>query len=85
MNATTNKLPRDESGRLISYAWPGGYPVLYLDKHNETLCPDCANEAETNDNLDPAVAYYIHWEGPAEYCAECSKPIESAYGDPEDE
>jgi hypothetical protein len=80
---TTNNLPRDDSGRLIAYAWPGGYPVIYLDKYNEVLCPDCANESETNDNMELPIAYFVHYEGPAEYCCQCSKPIESAYGDPE--
>ena len=30
---------KDENGKLISYAWPGGYPIVYLDKSGEILCP----------------------------------------------
>ena len=33
-----------DSGQLITYAWPGGYPVVYYDKDYEPLCPDCANK-----------------------------------------
>jgi hypothetical protein len=29
-------------GSLDAYAWPGGYPVYYLDKNNDVLCPKCA-------------------------------------------
>ena len=31
---------------LPAYAWPGGYPMVYTDEYNGTLCPDCASELE---------------------------------------
>ena len=74
----------DDDGTLPAYAWPGGYPVLYLDRENAVLCPSCANAHNAVDEL-PAfrpVDYYIHWEGPAAYCQGCDAAIESAYGDP---
>ena len=68
---------RDSKGQLPAYAWPGGYPVLYLDNLNDTLCPECANK--TSDVAE----CFVHYEGPAEECAECGDLVASAYGDPE--
>ena len=76
---------RNSDGKLPAYAWPGGYPVLYLDKHNETLCADCATkDLDDPDTDDKPVAYFVHYEGPSEFCAECNAEVESAYGDPEE-
>ncbi|HEX7120613.1 MAG TPA: hypothetical protein VF212_17605 [Longimicrobiales bacterium] len=81
---------RNDDGTLISYAWPGGYPVVYLTKDGGVLCPDCANMAEreglSGDPHDPQwhiVAYAIHFEGSRHYCDHCGAEIESAYGDPD--
>lgn len=30
--------------RLQYFAWPGGYPIAYLDSDNCLLCPECATE-----------------------------------------
>lgn len=79
---------RNSDGTLPSYAWPGGYPVLYLDGHNETLCATCATKAANEleeDDRDRPVAYFVHYEGPSEFCAACNAEVESAYGDPEAE
>ena len=45
----TTQLPRDADGRLLSYAWPGGYSVLYLMGDGDTLCADCANGENGSD------------------------------------
>jgi len=84
---------RDEAGNLPSYAWPGGYPVLYVMGDGGTLCPECANgkngseaSASTDTPADWRIdAFFIHYEGPADYCDHCGKATESAYGDPADE
>jgi hypothetical protein len=83
-------------GKLIKYAWPGGYPVFYLTADGAMLCPDCANgengsEARTCDGPDDSpwdrqwkiVAGDVYWEGPDEPCAHCGAAIASAYGDPD--
>ena len=75
---------RDKDGKLPSYAWPGGYQILYLDRDNETLCPDCANDGDTCSFGGEPMAYFINWEGPSEYCYECNAHFESEYGDPEE-
>lgn len=67
---TTSKLP--------AYAFPGGYPIYYLDPHGEVACADCASKESVHWNYSG-----IYWEGPAIECDGCSKLIESAYGDTE--
>jgi len=85
---------RMTDGKLPYYAWPGGYPLLYVCGDNEVVCPECANgenDAEEFNTSQPIGddpqwdiwTYYIHYEGPPEFCAHCNKEIESAYGDPE--
>jgi len=78
------KLPRDDDGGLLSYAWPGGYPIGYLDADNCVLCPECANLSDPDERCAP-VAYFVHWEGAPVQCENCNEYIESAYGDPEDD
>lgn len=81
-------IERDSDGKLPSWAWPGGYPILYVDGDNETLCADCATVVLDQEDPFPAshrpTTWFIHYEGPPEYCARCNKEIESAYGDPEE-
>ena len=84
MTDTQNTLLRDADGRLVSYAWPSGYPVLYLDSDNCTLCPDCATLADEDIRTRP-VSAFIHYEGPDAICENCNEAIPSAYGDPEDD
>ncbi len=82
--------------RLIKYAWPGGYQVIYITKGGNVLCPDCA-QAELDTFLDqdddsdygwpsydPVVGCQGFEEGPSTYCEGCGKEIESDYGDPDD-
>ena len=77
-----------EDRSLPTFAWPGGYPIFYLDAGGEILCADCATimlDDETIDERNLPIDSDVHWEGPSEYCAECRKEIESAYGDPDAE
>jgi hypothetical protein len=65
-------------GGLPSWAWPGGYPILYIDHDGETICPKCANDDDWSDKA--IVGYFVHYEGEPEICANCNAQIESAYG-----
>ena len=76
-----------------AYAWPGGYPVIYVCTDGGTLCPKCAREdgeapthddGSRNDSGWGIVGSDIHYEGPPEVCDHCGTAVESAYGDPED-
>jgi len=87
----TQTLPRDDSGKLITYAWPGGYPVYYVTADGGTLCPDCAQQAEadglTTDKDDAQwyiVAADVNYEDDNLACDGCGEHIESAYGEDED-
>jgi hypothetical protein len=72
---------RDEAGKLPAYAWPGGYPIVYLTKDGSTVCPECANREV--DEGQAVVNYFIHWEGEPLICEDCNKAVESAYGVPD--
>ncbi len=55
-----------------------------------TLCPACANEYQKrrewtpNDHVEKIgqIQGRCNWEGPDEFCDECSKVLPSVYGDP---
>lgn len=71
-------------GTLPAFAWPGGYPLIYITADGSTICPDCANwEGETWNPEQAAIAGDVYWEGPTIQCEDCNADIESAYGDPE--
>lgn len=71
---------------LPAYAWPGGYPILYLTAGGCDLCADCATKALylLDDEPDPPVACDVYWEGPPLNCDDCGREVQSAYGDPDD-
>ena len=81
-NITDNmKQYLQEDGSLPAYAWPGGYPLYYLDKEDNVLCPDCAND---NDQFnEPIICPGINWEDMGLNCDHCGKHIDSAYGEDE--
>ncbi len=64
---------------LPTFSSVGGYPLFYVDAHNNVLCPDCANE---NDEFSEELTDYdVNYEDPALYCDHCSCRIESAYAE----
>ena len=69
----------DENGKLPAYAWPGGYPLFYLDSEGNVSCPDCANN--NDEYTAPIVAYDANYEDDSLYCDHCSSRIVSAYGE----
>lgn len=89
----------EQWGELPAFAWPGGYPIVYLTADGGDLCPDCANrkngseafiqgETQHVDSADKQwamVAFLIHYEGEPIVCDHCNAEIESAYGVPEAE
>ena len=75
---------RDWMGMLPKYTSIGCYPLVYYvvdpwSKHVDSMCPDCAS-----DPSEPVVAYEILYEG-EEYCIGCSRQLEVAYPEDEDE
>jgi hypothetical protein len=83
---------------LPAFAWPGGYPLLYLFRDGGCICPECVNaniwhvdEATRtgrgcNSHGGWAVdAVEAHMEGRPQVCDHCGAKTESAYGPTPDE
>lgn len=64
---------------LPAHAWPGGYPLYYLDGDGCILCAPCATRASEYSSC--TIAADVHWEGDALTCEQCNESIESAYGE----
>ncbi len=70
-------ITRNEQDKLDSHAWPGGYPLFYMDLNQDILCPECANKEEPAN----IIAFDANWEDSSLYCEGCSRRIPSAYAD----
>ena len=55
------------SDRLIAYAWPGGYPVVYYDRNCAELCPDCATRLRREYALACQSAFWAWVDSGEEY------------------
>ena len=71
----------DPGENLPTFAWPGGYPLVYYDAQSSELCADCANRP---GYTDPVTGAMVHYEGPPIICDDCGTTIESAYGEVEE-
>lgn len=83
---------------LQAFAWPGGYPMMYLamdgfrsetgilesprDKSESVCCAKCAADTKQWPELI-ITGEYINYEGEPEYCAFCNGLTDSAYGNPD--
>jgi hypothetical protein len=84
---------RDTHGlaSVISYAWPGGYPVFYVAADGGCLCPSCVESnlpeigqaREYRDDQWDIVGQVVNYEDPALFCDHCGARIESAYAEDE--
>ncbi len=90
MSADLNSIRQDWDGQLPSFAWPGGYPLYYLDSRNKSMCVKCARSADMNPEMevvDLPVVCGINWENAFLFCDapfaadDCTDRIESAYAD----
>ena len=69
-------------------AWPGGYPLIYLTNNCDIICPSCARKIVRDgveDELDNLHSVQVYDTGPTLECTICDKPMDSAYGDPDDD
>ena len=64
-------------------AWPGGYTVVFSTDNGDVFCANCAKKVFILEKED--ITCDVYDEGPALYCDECSREIESSCGDPEEE
>lgn len=75
------------SGSFPAYAWPGGYPIIYIAVDGSIFCPQCINEMVREEGGEDdlwwrGLGYEGLYEG-EEWCERCLRPIQSAYGWPE--
>lgn len=69
-----------------SYAWPGGYEIVYVVQDGGILCHQCANK-ELMRTLDPddtqfhIVEEFINYEDTDLFCDHCNRPINPEYGE----
>lgn len=81
------KVERFDDGTAVKYVFPGGYPLFYITRRGDCLCPSCAGECEDNAPSDTdrypdeIIAADANWENPILYCDACDERIESAYND----
>jgi hypothetical protein len=96
----TAKIIDADRKSLQPYAWPGGYPIVYVAtdgwrEEDGTLtvnkwdgehmcCAKCAVDTEQWPDLI-ILGQDCHMEGPAEVCEYCNAETASAYGDPEED
>jgi hypothetical protein len=73
------------------YAWPGGYPLVFLTADGDCISFNaaekqywqCANDMR-NFPSQRIVGCFIHWEGSPIECALSGEQIKSAYGETEE-
>jgi hypothetical protein len=86
MRPKIKEMLEENDGQLPPYAWPGGYPIVYVDSDNSTLCAECATESINDQDELPnfrPVDWLLYEEGPTIACDHCGKMIDSVYGDPD--
>lgn len=97
----TQHVVDDARKALEAYAWPGGYPVMYMTRdgfrddagklevnpHDRTEAVCCAKCAKDTAKWPDLIVtgHFVHYEGAPEQCEYCNEFTESAYGDPEAE
>ncbi|MHB1419212.1 MAG: hypothetical protein ACYCX4_06410 [Bacillota bacterium] len=70
----TKELLEKNNGQLPEVMWESGYPVYYVTKEREILCPECANQGEDKTSLE----FFINWDDPNLNCP-CGRIIVIAY------
>jgi hypothetical protein len=76
------ELPRDDDGKLSAYAWPGRYPIYYLDREDCIICAVCARRDDQDRECPPErkpVSADVNYGEFHLYCDDCSEKIEAAY------
>lgn len=83
---------RMDSGKLQAFAFPGGYPIVYLTVDGADICPNCANGENRSDchpaAFDPQwrlIGADINYENGDCYCEHCNAQIPAAYVDDDQE
>ena len=84
--ATRQHVGIDQGEQWPAYAWPGGYPLVYVMDDGEVLGAECMNDPSNPVHFGGdrdgwrVEGVGVLYEGPAVQCAHCGRTIESAYG-----
>lgn len=73
--------------KVDHHTFPGGYPLFYYVKSDDGhlhACPSCVNQNRVGKNVKQ-VKSHINYEDETLTCDVCEKPIESAYGESDDD
>lgn len=80
---------KNEAGEYQGFAWPGGYPIVYVCNDGSYVCAKCMNDPTNqgwiSEGDDRVIGADVYYEGPVEQCVNCEAEISSAYGDPGEE
>lgn len=82
LNQKMKTIAKVNRGKLPSYTDLGGYPLFYVNNHNNVLCPACANRHKEYD--ETIVDYDINYEDAMLMCDQCNQWIDPAYLDEEE-
>jgi len=75
---------RRHDGSFPSVTSVGAYPIIYITRHNDTVCAACVDaHNDGNGDWNPVVIAGVYYEGADKTCEECGEAIPSAYGDPD--
>lgn len=74
---------------LPAFAWPGGYPIVYVFRDGGVCCPSCANkhiseidsEGRNSHGGWPLVGHDANYEDIDLACDHCGKLIPAAYSE----
>lgn len=75
-----------ETEPFAHFSFPGAYPIYYLTRIGDVLCPACANKnkelcADPSDSEFHIVAMDCNFEDVNLYCEHCNESIAAAYAD----
>lgn len=81
---TIDRLPRRNDGSLCKYSFSGRYPLYYVCANGSVLCPDCAQDADRDPEINVCdlanpqwciVACKTNLENKDLVCSHCSKQV----------
>lgn len=79
-------IPADAT-EVPSHTEHGGYPLFYVTKESDVICPSCVNASLSvyRDKDDPNYIEVVdvNWEDGNLYCDDCGNHVVSAYAEEE--
>ena len=91
MKTANDKVAQIRDALRRPYTFPGAYPIHFIT-YDGCICHKCVREnykavlTDTKARVGgwQIIEVAVLWEG-QHYCAQCSDPLETAYGDDEEQ